>query len=330
MNYIDEFLKTDEPHCRLSLNEKTALSYAFLQQAADEIFNPDYEPRFTAAYFSEEKTLAWMDKLSQLPGYQFLKLYYRPKLHDADKIPEQEGAMLVSNHTTIYFGDVTPLFLGVYENKRRILYGLAHHVFKRSDIMKTIMCIPGNRSNALQLLKEDKLVLVCPEGILGACKPWKQNNKVLPVEGFSKTGMGYLRVAYESGKPIIPVANVGAEETALILGDVKPLVDQTIKSIDDLFAIGKQKWGEGLLEFMAKVKVVPLLVNLFPLPSKVDAYVGDAIPVRELLGNNPQLEDYWELNKLVIESLQQQIDQHLRKKKTLLQKLSTANSGWGR
>lgn len=321
MNYIDEFLSADKPNCQLATNEKAALSYAFLCQTIEEIFNPDYKPRLTNPYFPEEKNLAWMDKLSQLPGYQFLKLYYRPELHGADKIPDKEGAMLVSNHTTIYFGDVAPLFLGVYENKRRILYGLAHHIFKRSDIIKTIMCVPGNKTNAIKLLKEDKLVLVCPEGILGACKPWKQNNLVLPVEGFSKTGMGYLRVAYESGKPIIPVANVGAEETVLIFGDVKPLVDQTIKSIDDLFKIRDKKWGKGLLEFMAKVKVVPLLVNLFPLPSKVDAYVGDAIPVRERLGNNPQPEDYWELNKLVIERLQQQIDQHLRKKKTLLQKI---------
>ncbi len=321
MNYIDEFLSTDRPHQQLAANEKAALSYAFLRQTIAEIFNPDYEPRLAEAYFPEEKMLAWMDKFSQLPGYQFLKLYYRPEIHDVEKIPDKEGAMLVSNHTTIYLGDVTPLFLGVYERKRRILHGMAHHVFNRSDVIKTIMCVPGNKATALKLLKEDKLVLVCPEGILGACKPWKQNHLVLPLEGFSKTGMGYLKVAYESGKPVIPVANVGAEETVLIFGDVKPFVNQAIKSIDDLFEIRKEKWGKGLLDFMEKVKVVPLLANLFPFPGKVDAYVGEAIPVRALLGNNPRQEDFWEVNKLIMGSLQQQINQHLRKKKTLLQKI---------
>lgn len=321
MDYVGEFLSTYKRKEYFSKRDVKDLSQAFFIQTLGEIFNPYYEPRLPLPYYPEEKVLAWMDKFSQTSFYRFLKLYFRPELHYGEKIPEKEGALIVSNHNTVFFADVASVFMGVYEQRQRALYGLTHNIFKRSDVVKTIVGAPGNKTNAIKLLKENKLVLVCPEGILGACKSWKQNNRVLPVEGFSKTGMGYLRVAYESGKPIIPVANVGAEETALIFGDVKPLVDQTIKSIDDLFKIRDEKWGKGLLDFMTKVKVVPLLVNLFPLPSKVDAYVGDAIPVRELLGNNPQPEDYWELNKLVIESLQQQINRHLRKKKTLLQKI---------
>ncbi|MFH0798075.1 MAG: hypothetical protein V1906_01545 [Candidatus Woesearchaeota archaeon] len=319
MNYIDLFLKDKQPR-KLSGLEQLIVTHSVMKEIFAEMIDTNYRPRLNGLYCDEEKVMQMLDLIVQTPIYRGFQWMYGIELHNIDKIPDKGGAMLVSNHATPYMGDVAPLYFGVFEKKRRVLYGLGHKLLQKSDFVKTIGGTFGTRDTAIKLLNDDKLALACPGGILDACKPWYNCSKVLPVEGFSYSGMGYLKAAYEAQKPIIPVANIGAEETVLILGDIKEPIGKFLRYMDGKIHFGDTVRGRTIFHLWESAKVVPLALTP-PMRSKVDAYVGDKIDVNYFLGSNPTHNDFWEVNLIVMGQLQSLIDVANKEKPTLISKL---------
>ncbi|HEX8908413.1 MAG TPA: glycerol acyltransferase, partial [Anaeromyxobacteraceae bacterium] len=102
-------------------------------------------------------------------------------------------------------------------------------------------------------------LLVFPEGVRGLNKLFKDRYRL------RKFGLGFMRLALESGAPIVPVGVVGAEEQAPQLFDLKPLAK--------------------LLSFPA-FPITPTLLP-FPLPSRYHVHFGE--PIR--LAGSPDDED---------------------------------------
>ena len=69
--------------------------------------------------------------------------------------------------------------------------------------------------NALRLLDELRPVIVFPEGIQGLGKSFSQRYQL---KRFGRGG--FVKLALRTGAPIVPVAIVGAEETAPLLGKI--------------------------------------------------------------------------------------------------------------
>ncbi|MDI6737980.1 MAG: hypothetical protein QME12_05715, partial [Nanoarchaeota archaeon] len=173
--------------------------------------------------------------------------------------------------------------------------------------------VVGRQDIARELLDEGRLALVCPGGIYDACKPFYERYFVRSVGGFSPEHCGYVKTAYYAGKPIIPIAVVGAEETLLTLADAKPLVLGIMKRLDKMFGLRKSPRLGELYRLVDFARVVPLVMNLFPFPSKVDAYAGKPIDVREMLGTRPSQKDFAYVNSAVMSRLQGLIDKGLAK-----------------
>ena len=77
--------------------------------------------------------------------------------------------------------------------------------------------IVGTPENCRRLLAADEAILVFPEGVRGLNKPFRERYRL------RKFGPGFMRLALESGAPIVPIGVVGAEEQAPALFDLKPL-----------------------------------------------------------------------------------------------------------
>jgi 1-acyl-sn-glycerol-3-phosphate acyltransferase len=77
--------------------------------------------------------------------------------------------------------------------------------------------IVGTPENCRRLLAADEALLVFPEGVRGLNKPFRERYQL------RQFGLGFMRLALESGAPIVPCGVVGAEEQAPALLDVKPL-----------------------------------------------------------------------------------------------------------
>jgi 1-acyl-sn-glycerol-3-phosphate acyltransferase len=78
--------------------------------------------------------------------------------------------------------------------------------------------VPAHPLTAQRLLERDELVVVFPEGTKGVGKPFKDRYQL---QRFGRGG--FIKVALQTGAPIIPVAVVGAEEIYPVIGQVEPL-----------------------------------------------------------------------------------------------------------
>ncbi|RME54401.1 hypothetical protein D6777_03895 [Candidatus Woesearchaeota archaeon] len=318
MDYSDWFLSTESP-VKLSPLESLVLNEKLLLKLAEEGFSPEYAPKLTSPYYPSEKILAWLDTVSQTPGYKLFKSVYRPRLHNLDKIPDT-GALLVSNHSSMFMADIAPIVLGLYEKSRRVVYSFVHKILKDSDFVKSVGGVVADKTLATEILAQNNLALVCPEGIEGACRSKLYAYNVMQVGGFSFNGMGYLKSAYRSKKPVIPIAIIGGEENCLVLGNIKPEVEWFFNKLQSRFNIKNYDLGRKSFGWIAGSKVIPFLVAP-PLPVSIDAYVGDPIFVQDYVNENEHKFDYYRANLKVMGSLQDLIDKNLGNRLGLYKKL---------
>ena len=68
--------------------------------------------------------------------------------------------------------------------------------------------IVGTPENCRRLLAAGEAMLVFPEGVRGINKPFRQRYQL------QEFGLGFMRLALETGTPIVPVGVIGAEEQA--------------------------------------------------------------------------------------------------------------------
>jgi 1-acyl-sn-glycerol-3-phosphate acyltransferase len=93
---------------------------------------------------------------------------------------------------------------------------------------------------------------VFPEGVKGISKPFEERYKLAPF------GPGFMRLALQTGAPIVPVAVIGSEEQYPSVGDLKRLA--------------------ALLGAPALPVIPQLLVGMpFPLPVKYHLYFGEPL-----------------------------------------------------
>lgn len=109
--------------------------------------------------------------------------------------------------------------------------------------------IVGTPDNCRRLLLLDQAVLAFPEGMKAITKPYAERYQLQPF------GLGFMRLALETGTPIVPVGVVGAEEQAPALVDLKG-----VARVLGLPSLPVTPWG------------VPL-----PLPVKYHLHFGDPL-----------------------------------------------------
>jgi 1-acyl-sn-glycerol-3-phosphate acyltransferase len=157
------------------------------------------------------------------PFLWLYKRYFRVELHGADEVPAEGRALLVSNHSGQLPFDAAMIAVGLLVEKDppRVVRAMVERWVPTLPFVSTFMArcgqIVGTPENCRRLLAADEALLVFPEGVRGLNKPFRERYRL------QKFGPGFMRLALESGAPVVPCAVVGAEEQAPALVDVKPL-----------------------------------------------------------------------------------------------------------
>ncbi len=157
----------------------------------------------------------------------FYDNYFRVEWEGLEKIPDDGGALLVSNHAGAIPMDAPIIMHGVEQHLGRPVYGLADHFFRQIPVVGTMWSrlggVPAHPDNAYRLLRDEhQLALVFPEGTKGTSKVFTQRYRL---RRFGRGG--FVEIAMKAGVPVIPIAVVGSEETMPILFKINSLAKAT-------------------------------------------------------------------------------------------------------
>ncbi|HLL23036.1 MAG TPA: lysophospholipid acyltransferase family protein [Kofleriaceae bacterium] len=154
--------------------------------------------------------------------FEFLySKWFRVDASGLDNIPSKGRALLVANHAGTLPYDSAMVMHAVRRDHparrdvRPLVEDTVFHLPFLGPIMNRIGGVRADPENAERLLKKDELVAVFPEGEKGMGKLWKDRYRL---QRFGRGG--FVKLALRTGAPIIPVAVVGAEEAAPMLGKV--------------------------------------------------------------------------------------------------------------
>jgi 1-acyl-sn-glycerol-3-phosphate acyltransferase len=157
----------------------------------------------------------------------FYRLWFRCEVQGIEHVPDEGGALVVSNHAGALPPDAAMIAKAIKEEhpRSRRLYLTAEHFFKGypgfSMLLPKIGAVPAHPANVHRLLyDEGQLVLVFPEGRKGTEKLYKDRYRL---RRFGRGG--FVEAAMRARAPIVPVAVVGAEEAMPIFAHV-PLLQR--------------------------------------------------------------------------------------------------------
>jgi len=154
--------------------------------------------------------------------FEFLySKWFRVQATGLEHIPEHGRALLVANHAGTLPYDSAMVMHAVRRDHpsrrdvRPLVEDTVFHLPFLGPVMNRIGGVRADPANAERLLMKDELVAVFPEGEKGMGKLWKHRYQL---QRFGRGG--FVKLALRTNAPIIPVAVVGAEEAAPMLGKV--------------------------------------------------------------------------------------------------------------
>ena len=159
------------------------------------------------------------------PLFAFLyERWWRVSVEGAHNVPAHGRALLVSNHAGILPWDATMISMALLRehplprHPRFLVLNWAFDLPWISVFMRKVGGVVASPYNALQLLEQDQLVAVFPEGVKGAGKAFSERYRV---QRFGRGG--FVEIALRTRAPIVPVAVVGSEEIYPKLAELPPL-----------------------------------------------------------------------------------------------------------
>jgi 1-acyl-sn-glycerol-3-phosphate acyltransferase len=193
--------------------------------------------------------------------------WFRVDLAGAAELPERGPALLVANHSGLLPWDGLMLGQAVerfHVSHRRPRFLVADWFITLPFVQPYLARLGGVRAcreNAERLLSTGHFVVAFPEGVKGAAKVFRERYRV---KRFGRGGV--VRVALETGVPLVPVGIVGAEEA-------HPLLFK--------WTTPARSFG---LPFVPVTPTFPLLgpIGGLPLPTKWVIRIGAPIPLDHL------------------------------------------------
>lgn len=142
----------------------------------------------------------------------FYRSYFRVTVQHIERVPDRGRAMVVGNHSGGLPVDggmlLTALLLD--HEPPRLAHGMVEKFANQWPFVSTwfsrVGQFTGLPEHATALLEADRVLMVFPEGARGTGKLYDQRYELVDF------GTGFMRLALQTGTPIIPLAFIGGEE----------------------------------------------------------------------------------------------------------------------
>lgn len=154
---------------------------------------------------------------------QLYRHYFRVQVHGIQHVPDRGRAMLIGNHSGGLPVDAAMLLAAMLldHDPPRIAHGMVEKFAHRwpfvSHWFDRIGQFTGVPEHAQRLLRDERLLMVYPEGARGTGKLYRDRYTLV------RFGTGFMRLALETGSPIVPNAFIGGEEALPVMYHAKTL-----------------------------------------------------------------------------------------------------------
>lgn len=139
--------------------------------------------------------------------------YFRVEATGLENIPSDGRLLLIANHSgqLPIDGALVGYALATNPHAPRAVRAMIERFFPQApfvgNILNEVGAVLGDPVNCAKMLSREEAIVVFPEGIRGAGKPWSKRYKL------QRFGLGFMHLAVQTNTPIVPVGIVGCEET---------------------------------------------------------------------------------------------------------------------
>ncbi|NBX68964.1 MAG: acyltransferase family protein [Proteobacteria bacterium] len=213
--------------------------------------------------------------------------YLRVNTGGESFVPKKGAVIFVANHSGFMGFDALMIGHQIYLKSRRVPRIIAHKLwFLRPEISvhaKKLGLIPATIENGLKILKKGQGLILFPEGEEGNFKPTKYRYRL------QRFRRGFVRLALQTGAPIIPVAVIGAEETNITLSQIR--------------------WAKQLLGI-----IIPVPLNVIPLPARWHIQFMEPIYLGKDEAKANDMEYVTKISRQIRLKLQKELHSQLKKR----------------
>jgi 1-acyl-sn-glycerol-3-phosphate acyltransferase len=197
------------------------------------------------------------EHLARAYGYLrfFYQRYFRVRTHGIEHVPARGRVMLVGNHSGGYAVDAAMLISACFfdMDPPRLAQGMVDKFLNRlpfaSSWSNKTGHFTGIPEHASRLLRDDRMLVVFPEGVRGTAKLYRARHSLV------RFGTGFVRLAIETQTPIVPVAILGGGEAVPTIANFRFL---------------------GRLFGVPYMPITPYLAPI-PLPVRIQLYFGEPL-----------------------------------------------------
>jgi 1-acyl-sn-glycerol-3-phosphate acyltransferase len=135
--------------------------------------------------------------------------YFRVRAAGVEHVPARGRAMLVGNHSGGVALDALMVVAAMFLEKEppRLAQGMAEKFLAKTPFASRLLSrlghLTGLPEHVARMLRDERLVLVFPEGARGTAKLFWQRHSLVSF------GTGFMRLALQTRTPIIPFGFVG-------------------------------------------------------------------------------------------------------------------------
>ena len=283
-----------EPEQRIGLKEvietvSTLASRLWTAAATYDQYAPGDEFRLThknGSFFSLVETF--------LP---IIRGYFRYEVFGLENVPAQGRAVLVANHAILPV-DALLLHYAIKDAYGRWPRGLTDRRIFRIPFLRQIFMDLGivlaHPDTGQALLEGEEIVTIMPGGSREAFKPSRERYNLM-----WKRRKGFVRLAIQTGSPIVPAVCIGNDELYHVFFEG--------------YGLSERIYGKGaLLPITLPVGLGPL-----PLPAKLTHYVGKPIRFRYRPEDAEDPEKVSRLHRRVVRTMQALLKKGLEEREAL-------------
>jgi len=153
-----------------------------------------------------------------VPKMEAFTRYFDAEVRGIERVP-QSPVLVIGNHSGgVITPDTSALYVAWYRSRGfdDPLMGMAFDgifaVPKWGELMRKIGQMPASMDNAQSALEDGRSVLLYPGGSYEVFRPWKDRNRIV----FNER-KGFIRLALQTGVPVVPVVGHGGHETTIVL-----------------------------------------------------------------------------------------------------------------